>query len=495
MIEKYPYSDFNEFNLDWVIRKIRDLETSMTDYEALHSITFGGDWDISKQYQAWTIVSDPISHDGYLSLKPVPNNVLLTDTDYWLKIADYTTGLANVNARVDAVENDITNNIDPAITNLQNDVTLIGNHITNDIDPDISNLKYEVNLMKRRRIIIFGDSYFEDGRAEYNGKPVRYWLNQYLAGTNIDFEINAQGQEGFAVTGNNSFLYDVNNYVSTFDPDEVTDVVFAGGFNDRIYTIANIESGMYNTFQAVRTKYPYAKIHCGFFGWDGHWASTNRSDIVRYAIPGWKNCGKYGASYMENSEFTMHWYELFTSADWIHPTDKGTAEIAKQLVLYLLGGSCDVHYDQAFCTFNDTGTPEAYWTDTVYQVSSKLDNDLVTIYLPEGNIIYDGSPFNCPHGSYTSLLQMTSIIDNYRLHFMGQYATEQVMNYLTIQGNFQVGVTAFMDFSNCAFIIHEGILKVRPYKINADGDGFDEVTGVIALNLIGGAITIPTLAC
>ena len=139
-INRYPFTDFSSYNLDWIILKIKEFEKSLTDYEALHSITFGGDWDISKSYTQWTIVSDPVTNDGYLSLQPVPYNVQITNTDYWLKIADYTTGLAAVNARMDAVEADITDNIKPDIDAIEAD-------ITDNIKPNILTLNNDISVV------------------------------------------------------------------------------------------------------------------------------------------------------------------------------------------------------------------------------------------------------------------------------------------------------------------------------------------------------------
>lgn len=100
---KYPYTNFHELNLDWILHKIMGLEKTMTEWEALNKITFSGEWDITKQYPAWCIVNTG-GTQGYISIKPVPAGVVITNTDYWAGVVDYTATIADLQNRVITLE-------------------------------------------------------------------------------------------------------------------------------------------------------------------------------------------------------------------------------------------------------------------------------------------------------------------------------------------------------------------------------------------------------
>ena len=100
---KYPYTDFHEMNLDWILRIIKELDQAIDDFMAFNKVTFAGDWDGSP-YPAWTVVDDG-SGNGYMSIKAVPANVPLTDTTYWTPVASYSTMYSAFNSRITALEN------------------------------------------------------------------------------------------------------------------------------------------------------------------------------------------------------------------------------------------------------------------------------------------------------------------------------------------------------------------------------------------------------
>lgn len=500
---KYPFTSFNEYNLDWIIKKIKEFEVSLTDFEALHSITFGGDWDISKQYEQWTIVSDPNSHDGYLSLKPVPNNVQITNSEYWLKIADYTTGLASVNARVDDLENDIETNLEPrledaedAITLLDGEVSYIKNTTIPNIQSDITDLQNNLTASKNRKILIFGDSYFEPN-PPYGGTDFETYLTECLQNVpNVEFELKSDGGEGFGQTGTYSFTYDVQNYVPTFNPDEITDIFFIGGYNDRTHTASEIYDGMRNSFTLCKTKYPNAKISCGHFGWSGTLASTDRDKILDYSLPAWRYSKWLGAGYMKNAEYTLHDYDLFYDNDRFHPNGNGTLELAIQITNYILTGSCDVHYRYKALKFNQGDITGAY-TQTQYTVAYQLDNERITIYLPDANIVYDSDFDISSNENYIdNMLQIASMTIGHKGYCLGtRDGAPQLRNVIPINGYIQTTGATFKTLAECQFNVKGGFLSMRAYGINSGRTGFDTYTGVHAIHPIGGAITIPTLSC
>lgn len=105
---KYPYSNLHDLNLDWIIRKMIEVEDGLKFVIDNASLKYADpiQWNITHQYQANTVVIDPATGIAYISTQPVPTNIMITDTDYW-------TEIFNLAALFDQIIESIT----PAIEN------------------------------------------------------------------------------------------------------------------------------------------------------------------------------------------------------------------------------------------------------------------------------------------------------------------------------------------------------------------------------------------
>ena len=90
MFREYPYLNLQDLNLDYILRKIREMQTELNNFVVTNAIKYADpiDWNITKQYEKNTVVIDANSGIAYLSTNPVPSGVAITNTDYWTVIFD-----------------------------------------------------------------------------------------------------------------------------------------------------------------------------------------------------------------------------------------------------------------------------------------------------------------------------------------------------------------------------------------------------------------------
>ncbi len=82
------YSNFHDDNLDWLLDEMRSMVDRIENYVSVLGIKYADpfDWSITSQYEQNTLVIDPTSGTAYLSLKPVPAGINITNTDYWTPV-------------------------------------------------------------------------------------------------------------------------------------------------------------------------------------------------------------------------------------------------------------------------------------------------------------------------------------------------------------------------------------------------------------------------
>ena len=90
MFREYPYLNLQDLNLDYILRKIREMQTELNNFVVTNAIKYADpiDWNITTQYEKNTVVIDANSGIAYLSVQPVPSGVAITNTDYWTVIFD-----------------------------------------------------------------------------------------------------------------------------------------------------------------------------------------------------------------------------------------------------------------------------------------------------------------------------------------------------------------------------------------------------------------------
>lgn len=89
IFEQFPYTNFHELNLDWLIKEMKELDQNIKDLIASDIIKYADpiQWSILTAYEKYTIVLDS-NYDAYMSVQDVPAGTPLTDTAYWQQIGD-----------------------------------------------------------------------------------------------------------------------------------------------------------------------------------------------------------------------------------------------------------------------------------------------------------------------------------------------------------------------------------------------------------------------
>lgn len=93
---------------------------------------FAGDWDQTREYEALTVVQ--YQGDSYTSKMYVPVGIAISNTQYWIKSANFNQQVAAMGSRIDALQGQYDQDIEDLqgdVEHVQGDITALDNKFNN----------------------------------------------------------------------------------------------------------------------------------------------------------------------------------------------------------------------------------------------------------------------------------------------------------------------------------------------------------------------------
>ena len=459
---KYPYTDFHELNLDWVLNMLKELDKEWDEFKVLNTITIAGVWDISKNYPKYAIVED--SGTGYLSLKPVPAGIAINNLDYWLPVGTYSTAIADLQTRVNALEGTVT--------------TLSGTVAGHTTQINTLSNKLDVNNMIKGQIVYIGDSYLAgwtpDGDVTSWGQHLKNIMNK------PNDKIFAVGGVGFCNTvGGENFrtLVDTAAADVDVDNDKVTLVLFGGGWNDKGYSASDLVTAMQDAINKVHNNFPNAIALFAYMAWDRNSGNFNTYNKL-YLPARYANAIKQtGIGWIENIYKCLQAPEGYFSSDGTHPNNEGQKAIANAIYSALIGSYSPGTMENAQVTghINVYVSADENTYCVLFYGEKRIPVSIASLYCNGQNKAaeIDISEFGILPGTQVFQTQINGFIEGY-------------IN----------SVNTFHDVTYNVRLTADGKLEFYPIAINDSHNNYLDFDGAISnVYIYAGSILIPKVYC
>lgn len=347
--------------------------------------------------------------------------------------------------------------------------------LSSDTDTKLNELKESL----KDRYVLIGDSYMEGYTPDGNVESFAYKLKRMLNAQDDDFIISYYGGVGFVNTVDDKTYKTLTQeaYNNTTNPETITHVIYAGGYNDSPYTSEKIQTAINECYTKMHELFPNAVMYLANIGstFKNHEVLWHLHDNVQHSYDYAGGLGKVcSLGYIGNA---LHERDMMAS-DGKHPTEWGQLVIATALSYKLRGG--EYQPVGRFIDFNASSTTPGT-SSSVVKGKEFFNKDILTLLFHRIDFSVMPSIPTEIAWSVGNISDMKYVRDTY--HYMASMQTTGIVAY--------DGGSKFRTCSMTIAIAEGGVITVRLHTLNKDDTNYEVLNNIKFITFDDATLRVP----